>query len=443
VTIGECPLDPGGYFIIRGNEKVIGMQENRVHNHIVLNKNNGSPNVSVLSINENCRSRTVLVYKKNCFYVRLDPFYEDLPLGVLFKAIGIESDQEIIYMVTENCTLASFLIPSFLEAKKMGINTTDEALLWMSEKKRSTYFSGSKNRLRGYRSMPKKILLNSILNLLIDNLLIHVPTNGRNFKEKAFYLVYMIQRILIVISDPAKTSNEIDNLDSLAQKRVKMVGDLFSVLFNDLFSKMCLDLERQLTFRSKVQDKQKFNLSRFIRPETLTSGIEYAINTGNLNNKGFQGESKGLVQNLNRMSFFSMLGNGTRINPGSLDTTKKLLGPRALQPSYWGFFCPNDTPEGNSCGIIKNSSLSSNITPDTDEKTLISYIMALGLKPFTETIQCRLSNNVNIVVLNGFIMGIRRFAMKFVQQLRAIRRTGFIGIFVSISLTSRLVNISR
>lgn len=32
----------------------------------------------------------------------------------------------------------------------------------------------------------------------------------------------------------------------------------------------------------------------------------------------------------------------------------QVSGPRALQPSQWGMLCPADTPEGESCGLVKN-----------------------------------------------------------------------------------------
>ena len=40
----------------------------------------------------------------------------------------------------------------------------------------------------------------------------------------------------------------------------------------------------------------------------------------------------------------------------------QVSGPRALHPSQWGMLCPADTPEGESCGLVKNLALMTHIT---------------------------------------------------------------------------------
>jgi DNA-directed RNA polymerase III subunit RPC2 len=42
--------------------------------------------------------------------------------------------------------------------------------------------------------------------------------------------------------------------------------------------------------------------------------------------------------------------------------TLQVSGPRALQPSQWGMLCPADTPEGESCGLVKNLALMTHVT---------------------------------------------------------------------------------
>jgi DNA-directed RNA polymerase beta subunit len=49
---------------------------------------------------------------------------------------------------------------------------------------------------------------------------------------------------------------------------------------------------------------------------------------------------------------------------------RQVSGPRALHPSQWGMVCPADTPEGESCGLVKNLALMTHVTTDTEEEPL-------------------------------------------------------------------------
>ncbi len=70
------------------------------------------------------------------------------------------------------------------------------------------------------------------------------------------------------------------------------------------------------------------------------------------------------------------------LRPGAL-LLLQVSGPRALQPSQWGMLCPADTPEGESCGLVKNLALMTHVTTDDEEEPLHKLALMLGVQPAT------------------------------------------------------------
>lgn len=157
-------------------------------------------------------------------------------------------------------------------------------------------------------------------------------------------------------------------------------GQLLSLLFEDLFKKFNFDLERHAsTVLSKPNRAAQFDILKCIRIDTITQGMNIAISTGNWKVKRFRMDRAGVTQVLTRLSFISALGTMSRIT-SQFEKTRKISGPRALQPSQWGVLCPSDTPEGESCGLVKNLALLSHITTDTDEEPIVRFSLSLGVE---------------------------------------------------------------
>lgn len=86
----ECPLDPGGYFIVKGTEKVILVQEQLSKNRIIV-ENDGrgagvSVQASVTSSTHERKSKSYVICKYGRLLLRHNSLHEDVPIVVVLKA---------------------------------------------------------------------------------------------------------------------------------------------------------------------------------------------------------------------------------------------------------------------------------------------------------------------------------------------------------------------
>ena len=201
-------------------------------------------------------------------------------------------------------------------------------------------------------------------------------------------------------------STRLDDKDYYGNKRLELAGSLMSLLFEDLFKRFNTEIQRQAdTILSKQNRVAKFDAMKYVREDTITNGFVQMISTGNWSLKRFRMDRQGVTQQLSRLSYMSSLGHMSRIT-SQFEKTRKVSGPRSLQSSQWGMLCPSDTPEGESCGLVKNLALLTHVTSDEDEGPISRLAFTLGVVDACELTGEELySEESYIIFLNGRLRG--------------------------------------
>ncbi|KAK1372479.1 DNA-directed RNA polymerase [Heracleum sosnowskyi] len=143
--LGECPLDPGGYFIVKGTEKVILIQEQLSKNRIIIDTDGKwCLQASVMSSTEARKSKTVIVMsKEKKIYLDMNQYDNKVPVMVVMKAMGMESDQEVVQMLGRDPQYGALLMPSIEECASLCVYTQQEALEFLEGKVKFRFYSSA------------------------------------------------------------------------------------------------------------------------------------------------------------------------------------------------------------------------------------------------------------------------------------------------------------
>ncbi|CAL7942913.1 unnamed protein product [Xylocopa violacea] len=416
--MNECPHDPGGYFIVNGQEKVILIQEQMLRNRIILEEDSkGCIVASCNSSTHERKTKTNVVGRAGRYYMRHNIFQDDIPVTVIFKAMGIVSDQEIMQLIGTEEEFMKKFAPSLEECHTLNVFAQNQALRFLSNKRKQKRYS-----------VIKSSITDEMKDILATNILSHVPVVDFNFKMKATYIALMIRKVMKAQSD----GKLVDDRDYYGNKRLELAGSLLSLMFEDLFKRFNWELKQIADKNIPKIKAAQFDIVKHMRQDQITNGLAFAISSGNWTIKRFKMERHGVTQVLSRLSYISALGMMTRVN-SQFEKTRKVSGPRSLQPSQWGMLCPSDTPEGEGCGLVKNLALMTHITTEIEEGPIVRLAFNLGVENVNILGGEEINNkNVYMVFLNGNILGIVKNYHRLVNVFRLLRRNGLINGFVSI-----------
>lgn len=424
----ECPYDMGGYFIINGSEKVLIAQERSAANIVqVFKKSAPSPILHVAEIRSAIEKglRLILSMQVKLFgreergalgrtiKATLPYVKADVPIVIVFRALGIVPDGDILEHMCydqNDWQMLEMLKPCVEEG--FVIQDREVAL----------DFIGRRGNALGIRREKR---IQYAKDILTKELLPHITQEEGFENRKAFFLGYMVNRLLLC----ALERKEPDDRDHFGKKRLDLAGPLLANLFRVLFRKLSRDIFRHM--QKCVETNKEFHLTLAVKSTTITAGLKYSLATGNW---GEQKKSMllraGVLQVLNRYTYTLTLLHLRRTNT-PIGRDGKIAKPRQLHNTHWGLVCPAETPEGQACGLVKNLSLMTCILVGTLLEPISIFLDEWGMEPLEDYVAHHLPNALRVFV-NGVWVGTHRDPAMLVLTIRNLRRRGEISSEVSI-----------
>lgn len=433
--MGEDKYDYGGYFIVNGQEKVVVAQERQAENMVYCfqqgkGQSKFSHKCEIRSVCENntfnVKNAEVKLTAKEgnigrTIKVKIQGMRQELPLFVVFRALGIISDKQIVESILYS--LSDSDVAPYLELIRPSI---DEASPIRDEQTALEYCSKYiilQSGVKPSTFQDSKYKLWQTRNTIIEEFLPHL---GRSPVKKAYFLGYMTYRLL-----HSFLNDDYADRDSFLNKRVDSTGELMAFLFRKHFKQMMRDVEnkcKQELQRHKFGDLAS-TLGRKIKKSDIESGMKYGLSTGNW---GLQSKDnkKGIAQMLNRLSYLSFLSHLRKVQ-APMSKTLKAVQPRLLHSTQWGRICAAETPEGAPIGIVKNLALMTVITVASSSEPVRNYLNNLGLESLEDISAQSIYGKAKIFV-NGDWVGVHENPSELYVELKKLRRQGLINIYTSI-----------
>lgn len=438
----ECPYDMGGYFIVNGTEKVVISQDRIAENKTYVFINNKEPAYSYIgeirSVQENKfsvpKTTTLkLSSKPNQFgrYIRVNIHHikYDVPLFILFRAFGIESDRDIMNYIVHDVD-----DPNNESIMRELIGSIEEANNVLNKREAMEYLLKHLN-INGY---PREYLGNKVKRMeILTNVLKNecLPHVGQDFYKKALYLGYMTRKLLECYTN----KRPLDERDSYINKRVDTPGILLANLTRQYYGKVIKEMRNmiQKEIKTSVSNAIKFpntinrvNILKLIKPTTIESGLKYSLATGTWGIKSNK-TKQGVAQVANRLTYNATISHMRRINT-PIDKTAKLIQPRKLHGTQMGIICPAETPEGVSVGLVKNMSIMGSITISSNSTHLREILKTMDIQYFDgQNIEIFAHKNTKVIV-NGDIIGTHLDPSTLYKKIKTYKRQGIISVYTSI-----------
>jgi DNA-directed RNA polymerase II subunit RPB2 len=429
--VGECPYDYGGYFIVDGSEKVLITRQEAAFNTLYITKQENNPDTeiyaSIQCLNPITRQTKRIAFaldrRTSAIRVSIPMVRKEIPLFVLFRAFGVQSDNDILRLIlpddksVETKLLEPYLHETLLEADP---------------------FMDQYSAIQYIKLLTKGFSEAHVYDILYNSVFIHCENKPSN---KVYFLGECVRKILRV---KANIDMQTDK-DDIRNQRCLTSGFLIKLLFQNSYSKwvrkMKLSLDKEYKYNKANYSKENF-LNLFL-PGNLTTLFELNFISEQISS-GFKGkwsigpeDATGVLQPLSRLSYLDFLSHCRRVNL-NFDTGLALQGPRRLHTTQYGYFCTSETPGGSSIGITKNLSNFTAISLAMEPKPFIDWLTKrMNLIPINDLTPKMMIIGVPVYVNSGIIGYVMESPFELLKVCKLMKYTGCLPCYSSMGFNIR------
>jgi DNA-directed RNA polymerase subunit B len=388
IELGEDPKDPGGYFIINGTERVLVMVEEVLSNRPVIEVRGDAETARINSESSSFVQRHLLERRSGIVTISFASL-KKLPVVVLLRALGMETDKDIIEAIS---TKKQEMEEIYFNLYEFDVKSVEEAKDYIGKKLK----------------IPQKEYRDKRINDILDKYLLpHLGQDRKNRKEKALYLAKVMRKILRLGLESIKEQD----IDHYGNKRLRSVADFMEILFRSiLLGKYGLVSRIMYSYQKLIKRGKMPSIKSIVESDYLTKRIISHMATGQ-----WVGGRTGVSQRLERTNFVRTIAHLRNvISP--LSSAQEHFEARALHATHWGRLCCEETPEGVNIGLRKYLALFA-VVSDTASDSERGIIEEMVKK----------EAGSNTVFLDGRVIGTVSDAERFLEKLKKKRRSGHLS----------------
>ncbi len=480
--MGECPQDPGGYFIIDGSEKVLITSQEQSFNTLWVKEQPADEacqfyaNIACLNAvtrevrtvsfywtREKIQSKLDIgdvpdSYKQAVLEVSIPEVLKPIPIFVLFRALGVETDKEILEAIFSDLNS-----PEAEELGELLLPSLNAAMPFLDKYTAIQYI----------KMLTKTMNENTVLDVLYNKLFCHVKyavlrrnADGKFVDEsgtilekrdieqfvkdeqssRVAFLAECVRKMLRVVKGYEQPASR----DDTRNQRLLTSGFLCQQLFQHAYKEYVRSVKMAID-TTYAYNEQSYSGENFkaIFDAGSRNTIFAALFLTNQMLKGFKGrwqigvskESEGVLQELSRLSYLDFISHLRRAVL-DFDTGLKLTGPRRLHTSQYGYFCTSETPSGANIGIVKNLSITTAVSVSMLPEKLIRWLYTKGNVFKLYTLSPKARQILVPVYVNHSIIGYcggdsSQLSLEIVNALffvlRCMKRSGYLPPLTSIT----------